>query len=78
MRTVDKQQEFLSEGSNPKTTEVNYVNCYEGYAPVSSFKESPYDSSLLQVIINKNKHLETAKCMKIMGLFTYFAHKWQD
>ena len=78
VQTGHKQQEVLSQSEDPKTTEVNYVNCFEGYAPFSSFKESPYDSSLLQVIIDKNKHLGTAKCIKIMGIFTYFAHKWQD
>ena len=75
MQNFNKQQEILSEGEDPKTTKVNYVNCHERYAPVSTFKESPYDSSLMQVIIDKNKHLGTTKCMKIMGLLTYFAHK---
>ena len=58
--------------------EVNHVNYYEGYIPVSSFKESLYDSSLLQVIVDNNKHKGSARCMKIMGLVTYITHKWRD
>ena len=64
VQTVDKQQEFPSEGDNPKTIEVNYVNYHEGFAPISSLKECPYDSSLMQVIIDRNKHLGSAKCIK--------------
>ena len=45
VQPVEEQQEILSEGDNSKTMKVNYVECQEGYAPVSSFKESPYDSS---------------------------------
>ena len=32
---VEEQQEILSEGDNPKTTEVNHVECHEDYDPVS-------------------------------------------
>ena len=56
LQDISKQQGPLYEDNDPGTAEVNHVNCYEGYAPVSSFKESPYDSSLLQVIVDKNKH----------------------
>ena len=45
VQTVSKQQEPLSKGNDPRTAEVNYANSYEGYAPVFSFKETPYDSS---------------------------------
>ena len=75
---ISKQQGSLYEDNDPGTAEVNHVNCYKGYVLVSSFKESPYDSSLLQVIVDKNKHQGSAKCMKIMGLVTYITHKWRD
>ena len=36
------------------------------------------DRATLQGLINWNKHKGSALCMKIMGLATYAAHKWQD
>ena len=46
VQNISQQQEPFSKDNDPGTAEVNHVNCYEGYTPVSSFKESPYDSSL--------------------------------
>ena len=77
-KTTRYQQGPLYQDNDPGTAEVNHVNCYDCYAPVPLFKESPYDSSLLQVIVDKNKHQGSAKCMKIMGLVTYITHKWRD
>ena len=77
LQNINKQQEPLYKDNDPGTAEVTNVNCYEGYAPVSSFKESLYDSSLIQVIVDKNKNQGTAKYMKIMDLVTYIAHKWR-
>ena len=69
-----KQQEPLDEEIDSKAAKVNHINCYEGYYLILSFKENPYDSSLLQTIVDNNKHQGSAKCMKIMGLVTYAAH----
>ena len=76
--SISKQQGPLYEELDPEAAQVNHINCYEGYAPISSFQECPYDSSLLQAIVDNNKHQGSAKFMKIMGLVTYTAEKWRD
>ena len=42
--SIGKQQGPLYEDNVPGAANVNHINCYEGYTPISSFKESPYDS----------------------------------
>ena len=68
------QQDPLHEDTNSEAAQVNYVNYYEGYAPILSFKDNPYDNSLFKTIVTRNKHKGSAKFMKIMGLVTYAAH----
>ena len=62
----------------PDQVEVRHVNCYEGYIPRHSIQGGTYDTSLLQGLIDRNKHKGSAYCMKIMGLVTYITHKWRD
>ena len=57
---IGNQQGPLYEDIDRGAAKVNHVNCYEGYALISSLKESPYVSSLLQVIVDKNKHQRSA------------------
>ena len=69
------QQDPLYGETNSEATLVNHDNYYERYALILAFKDNPYDNSLFKTIVTRNKHKGSAKCMKIMGLVTYIAHK---
>ena len=56
----------LHEDFSSEAVKVNHVNCYEGYTLISSFKDNPYDSSLFQTTVNKNKHQGSAKCIGLL------------
>ena len=49
------QQDPLHEDTNSEATLVNYDNYYEGYAPILSSKNNPYDNSLFRTIATRNK-----------------------
>ena len=59
VQPMEEQQKYLSE-----EVSVNYVECQEGYALVSSFKENPYDSSMLQIITYKKNIRELQSAWK--------------
>ena len=67
----------LSQVSTDEAT-IRHISCYEGYVPKHPIQGEAYDTARLQGLINRNKHKGSAYCMKIMGLATYAAHKWQD
>ena len=49
--SIRKQQEPLYEEINSEAAKVNHINCYEGYTPISSFKDDPDDKSIFQLLL---------------------------
>ena len=80
MRSCRSEPNHLSQSDEdlPDQVEVQHVNCYEGYIPRHSIQRGTYNTSLLQGLIDRNKHKGSAYCVKIMGLVTYIAHKLRD
>ena len=75
---TNSTHENLYKNNNPEPVEVNHINCYVGYALTYSLKERSYDSSCLQIVVDRNKHKGSAFCMKVISLATYVAQIWRD
>ena len=52
---------------------IKHISFYEGYTPKYPTQEKECNSNELQLSIGTGTY-----CIKLMGLATYAAHKWQD